>query len=105
MSSKIIPLDQVLPGAVLGDNVHDDAGRVLLRVGSILNESSIAALHRRGIASLAVEVAERAGEEHQALERVRLETRLQAAFRHAGDGVANRELWQALLEYKLGTGE
>lgn len=101
MSAKIVPLDQVLPGVVLGDNVHDAAGRVLLRVGSILSESSIEALHRRGIASIAIEVADRAGEEHLAVERVRLEARLQAAFRYAGDGVANRELWQALLEFRL----
>jgi hypothetical protein len=103
MSAKIVPLDQVLPGVVLADNVHDDSGRVLLRAGSILSESTIEALHRRAIGSVTVEVADRAGEEHLALERARLESRLQAAFCYAGDGVANRELRQALIEYKLGS--
>lgn len=102
MTAKTVPLDQVLPGTVLGDNVHDEAGRVLLRVGAIVTESSIEALRRRGVESVTVENTEAHSPEHQARARVRLEVRLQEAFRHAGQSEANRQLWQAVLEYKLG---
>lgn len=102
MSAKILPLDQVLPGAVLGDNVEDDGGRVLLRVGAILTEASIETLRRRGVEALVIEVATEHRPEHRAVLRLHLESRLQQAFRHAGDSEAQRQLWQALLEYKLG---
>lgn len=102
MSAKVIPLDSVLPGSVLGDNVHDEAGRVLLRAGTTLSEASIAALHRRGVDTLTVEVAASHSAEHRAIERLHLEARLQAAFRQAGNGEASRQLWQALIEYRLG---
>lgn len=103
MSANTLPLDQVLPGAVLGDNVEDDSGRVLLRVGAILTEASIETLRRRGIASLVIEVAGDHRPEHRAVLRVHLESRLQQAFRHAGESEAQRHLWQALVEYKLGS--
>lgn len=102
MSSKIVPLDMVLPGAVLGDNVHDAAGRVLLRNGAIVTEAAIEALRRRGIESVPIAVVEVHSPEHQAHERAQLEVRMHEAFRHAGSGEANRQLWQAVLEYKLG---
>ena len=102
MNVKTVSLDLLLPGAVLGDNVHDDAGRVLLRSGAIVTESSIDALRRRGIVSVAVELAAVQSPEHLAHERVQLEVRLQEAFRRAGQSEANRQLWQAALEYKLG---
>lgn len=102
MSAKIVPLEHVLPGAVLGDNVEDDGGRVLLRVGAILTEASIETLRRRGVKALVIEVATEHRPEHRAVLRLHLESRLQQAFRHAGDSEARRQLWQALLEYKLG---
>jgi hypothetical protein len=102
MTAKVVPLEQVLPGAVLGDNVEDDRGRVLLRVGAILTESAIQTLRQRGIGSLMIDVAAEHRPEHQAVVRLHLESRLQLAFRHAGDSEARRQLWQALLEYKLG---
>lgn len=101
MSVKLVPLDLVLPGSVLGDNVQDEAGRVLLRVGTILTETSIEALRRRGVETLTVEVGASHSAEHRAIERLHLESRLQGAFRHAGEGEASRQLWQALIEYRL----
>lgn len=103
MTSKSLPLDQVLPGAVLGDNVHDEAGRVLLRAGAVLSESAIEALRRRKVEQVVLEVIEKTSPEQLALEKVRLETRLEAAFRRAGHSEANRQLWQAILEFKLET--
>lgn len=102
MNARLLSIDQVLPGAVLGDNVHDDAGRVLLRMGTVLTESSLEALRRRGVETLPVEALAHLSAEHLAHERVRIETRLQEAFRRAGESQANRQLWQAVLEYKLG---
>lgn len=103
MNTKTVPLEHVLPGAMLGDNVEDDSGRVLLRVGAILTEAAIETLRRRGVGSLVIEVAGDYRPEHRAVLRLHLESRLQQAFRHAGDSEAQRQLWQALLEYKLGS--
>ena len=102
MNARTLPLDQVLPGAVLADNIQDDTGRVLLRVGTLLTESAIEALRRRDIPTVSVELAVDHSPEHLAIERLHLEARLQTAFRHAGESEARRLLWQALVEYKLG---
>lgn len=102
MNAKQLPLELVLPGAILADNVHDETGRVLLRIGTLLTESSIEALRRRAVAAVVVDLAVDHSPEHRAIEKLHLETRLQQAFRHAGDGPARRQLWQAVVEYKLG---
>ena len=102
MSVKVVPLDQLLPGATLGDNVQDEAGRVLLRVGAVVTESAIEALRRRGIEQVSVEVVEKMNAEQFANEKMRLETRLHDAFRRAGESEANRQLFQAVLEFRLG---
>jgi len=100
MTTTLCPLDHVLPGTVLGDNVNDAAGRVLLRGGAVMTEASIEALRRRDIEAVPVLVAERA--EDVARERLRLETRLQEALRGAGNGTASRMLRQAAIEFRLG---
>ena len=103
MSLKTVPLDQVLPGSVLGDNVQDEAGRVLLRAGAVISESALEALRRRAVEQVVLDVVEKPSPEQFALEKVRLETRLESAFRRAGQSEANRQLWQAILEFKLET--
>lgn len=103
MNCRVVSLDELLPGAVLADNVRDEAGRVLLRSGALMTESSIEALRRRGVESVSVEAAEGIpSPEHLAVERSRLEARLDLVFRQAGEGEANRQLRQAVLEFKLG---
>lgn len=103
MNQKLLSLDELLPGAVLAENVHDAAGRVLLRAGAVITEASIDALRRRDIEMVTVEaVVEARSPEQRALERSRLEGRLDEAFARAGDGEASRLLRQAILEFKLG---
>ena len=101
MNTKRMPIDQLMPGVVLGDNVHDEVGRVLLRVGAVVSESAIEALRRRGVTEVTIEHVEKQSPEQWALEKMRIESRLQEAFRRAGESEANRHLWQAVLEYKL----
>lgn len=102
MNQKLLSLEELLPGAVLAENVHDNAGRVLLRAGAVITEASIDALRRREIEMVTVEVvAEELSPEQLAIERKRLEARLDEAFARAGEGVANQLLRQAVLEFKL----
>ena len=101
MPVRAIPIDQVLPGALLGDNVNDAGGRVLLRVGTLLTESIIESLRRREIASLPINVQETADAMQLEAYRAEAERRLFEAFRKAGNGQASRALRQATLEFML----
>lgn len=96
-----LPLDQVAPGTLLAEPVIDEMGRVLVPSGSELTESMLRSLARREIAELSVvrEVEEDAAErEAYRLKRV---AELDLVFRHAGEGVETRLLYQAILDYRM----
>lgn len=59
-----VPLATVIPGELLGADVQDEQGNVLLSMGSVLEERHIAMLKRRGIAN--VVVADKAGADSDA---------------------------------------
>jgi hypothetical protein len=100
MTVKQIPIDDVLPGMALGDNVQGD-GHILLRAGTLLTVSSLDALRRRGIESLPIQVKAVIDPAHLAAERARLEQVLQLRFRRTGRSAAAQSLQQAALEVLL----
>ena len=55
---KQIPLEEAQPGMLLGDDLRDAAGQVLLPRGSELAESSLRSLARRGIETLTIRIEE-----------------------------------------------
>jgi hypothetical protein len=96
-----LPLDQVIPGTLLAEPVIDEMGRVLVPSGGELTESMLRSLARREIAELTVvrEVEEDAAERETY--RLKQTAALDQIFRHAGEGVETRLLYQAILDYRM----
>ena len=94
-------LDQVIPGTLLAEPVIDEMGRVLVPSGGELTESMLRSLARREIAELTVvrEVEEDAAERETY--RLKQTAALDQIFRHAGEGVETRLLYQAILDYRM----
>ena len=53
-NSMIIPIDQVEPGMMLGRNITDHSGDILLIKGTQLTAQHLNALNRRGIEAVAI---------------------------------------------------
>lgn len=102
MTAATLPLSEVGAGMRLASDLRDGSGAVLLAAGCELNDGLIAALHRRGIERVSVEQAVMRSPEEQAARVEAIRTRLAYLFRHAGD--AERELFEALLDYRLEQG-
>ena len=101
MTVHILPLEQVTPGMVLGADVQDAHGAVLLAAGGEISESLLPALRRRGVRQVSVLIREELSEAEREARREAKRVRLDHLFRHAGDGDADRLLRQTLLEYRL----
>jgi hypothetical protein len=101
-----IDIDNASAGMVLGADLHDSRGGVLLPIGAALSEATIVSLRRRGIEQLCVvvQVAPQApaGDAALELERNRQCARLQRLFRRHSDAGANDALLERLLEYRSG---
>lgn len=106
-ASRIIPLDAASPGMELASDLVDAQGTVLLQQGSVLSDSLLAALGRRGIAQLRVlggrddEAGEAALQQalQQALQHA-LQKRLAYLFRRA-EGAAAAQLLASLRAYRM----
>lgn len=102
MSRRVVVLQDVVAGAVLADDVVDAVGRVLLPRGTELGDATLSGLRRRGVESVALEVAEAAEDvDRRAAHRRAVEQELHVRFRRAGEGAATRLLFRATLEYLL----
>lgn len=90
-----------MPGMVLGADIQDAHGATLLAAGTVLGEMHITSLRRRGVEQVPIEVLETLSEVEREARREAVRDRLGHLFRHAGDGEADRVLYQAILEYRL----
>lgn len=101
IQSRDVELGQAAAGMELVCDLVDAHGTVLLQQGSVLSDSLLAALARRGVARLRVLGAPDAGQhEDGETARERLDTRLAHLFRHGADG-AMAELRTQLHRYRL----
>lgn len=103
MASRLIPIAETAPDAVLGDALTDPAGRVLLPAGTRLHAALLESLQRRGVAFLPVIVAEdmptgEGAEGSQAEDVVR---HVDYLFRLAGQGELVDRLRSLVLEHRL----
>jgi len=98
-SVKLIPLEEVVPGMRLGDDLRDDGGQMLLPRGSELSESTLRSLERRGIESLPVVEEKPVDEAALAARREAGRQRLQHLFRRATDPTS-QALLHLMLEYR-----
>ncbi|NTV96835.1 MAG: hypothetical protein HGA75_15710 [Thiobacillus sp.] len=102
-TGQIIPLASLRPGMLLAEAVRDRFGNVMLTAGTALNESHLASLQQRGIASAKI-IPERvppSSEEAEAM-RKSTEERLRQLFRKTLDLPGNRRLFETILAYRLG---
>ena len=102
MSQRLLPLQQVAAGMRLATDVRDSRGAILLAAGGELNESLLAALRRRGIEQVSVVDQAMESEAEREAQREAIRIRLAHLFRQAGDTEADRLLFEAMLDYRLG---
>jgi hypothetical protein len=89
------------PGMRLAETILDDTGRVLVPGGCELTESILHGLTRREVAELKVEREVDEDPAAREARRLRHVGQLDRLFRKAGDGAETRQLYQALLEFRL----
>lgn len=96
-----LDLDEVLPGMILADALLDAHGEVLLPSGTVMTESSLQSLRRRGIDQLRV-VNDQISAADLAAQREQQLQRLARLFRKSAQDGAAGLLLQHIIEYRLG---
>ncbi|CAH1081037.1 hypothetical protein [Candidatus Nitrotoga sp. 1052] len=97
---QIIPLDQTLPGMVLGE-VLMSGSNMLLPLGTVINTSHIESLRHCGVSEIAVlSPSERTIAEVDE-QREALRGQVERLFRRAGSNITMKALRRAVLEYQL----
>lgn len=104
-TTETVSIESVVPGTVLAAPVVDDGGRVLVPAGTALTEASLNSLKRREIETLTVEHEVELDPAELEARRVRAEAQLQRLFRHAGESVDTKTLYQTILNYRLETAQ
>jgi hypothetical protein len=97
---KVVALDDASAGMVLGAEVRDPQGNVLLAAGSQLTEALMRALQRRGVESVRIEDRSATPQE-LAAERERVRQRLAQLFRKPHPGAADALLREQLVAYRM----
>lgn len=109
MSLRDIGLDDAEPGMILGADLTDGQGSVLLPAGVALSAANLASLRRRGIAGALVVVDDEADATAGAAppaddtaEQERRQARLVRLFRDSAGVGASALLLQLLQDYRRG---
>ena len=103
-SRSMMGLDEVRSGMTLAEPVVDTNGQMLVPAGTVLTESLLAGLQRRGVSVLTVEQEIEEDMVEREARRLRLAEHLDRVFRKAGEGRATREIHAAVLAYRLEEG-
>jgi hypothetical protein len=98
-SVQVLPLEAVMPGALLAEPVLDTQGQVLIPSGIMVEEHHLAALARRGIPSLSIQIDPDAEALEQQREDVR--NRVRYLFRHTTTHPGAQALLHATLAFRL----
>lgn len=96
-----VDIDDAQPDMALAEPILDARGEVLLPAGTVLTESVIASLHRRGVDHLIV-VGDPVSEEELAAERARVRERLERLFRRCGTNSNAAPLFKFVQSYRTG---
>lgn len=96
-----LDLDDVSVGMTLSDTLLDAHGGVLLPSGTVLTDSNITSLRRRGIDTVIV-LNDEISAADLAIERERLQQRLDRLFRKSADNAARDLLLPQITRYRLG---
>lgn len=101
MSTLELGIDEAAAGMVLGADLKDDAGAVLLPAGATLAAATLASLRRRGVATLTVQAPDT---QHESAEReaacARQLDRLAHLFRRSAQAGGSAHLLERLCAYR-----
>jgi len=100
-ASKLLPLNEVLAGMSVANDLLDIHGKLILGQGTIVTGAILLSLLHRGIETMDV-VAEKIAVPARDAELELRRLRLAKLFRRCGDGPADRQLFQYLMQYRLG---
>jgi len=97
---RTIPLEQALPGMVLGDDVTS-GGNMLLPRGTAISAGQLDSLRRREVSEIVVETPGELSAAEIQEGREALRGRVARLFRRAGSDDTMQTLLRAVLEYRL----
>ncbi len=97
---KLLPLNEVLLGMAVSEDLLDARGGLILKQGAVVTEAILLSLQRRGIQVLSI-VAETGSDIDREAEMARQKERLVKLFRRCGDGAADQLLLQYVTQYRL----
>ncbi len=98
---ETLAIGDVRPGMRLAEALLDESGRVLVPGGCELTDSVVQGLIRRDIAKLMVEREIEEDPATRAARQARVVAQLDRLFRKAGDGLETRQLYQAILDFRM----
>lgn len=98
---KLLPLNEVLAGMSVANDLLDIHGELILGQGTIVTEAILLSLLRRGLETLDI-VAEKIAAPGPEAEMELRRLRLAKLFRRCGDGPADKLLIRYLMQYRLG---
>lgn len=98
--SRLLPLNEVLAGMIVSDDLLDTHGGLILGQGALVTEAILLALQRRGIETLNI-VPEKGGDLDREAGMERQRQRLLKLFRRCGDGPADNILLRYVTQYRL----
>lgn len=98
---ETIAIGDAQPGLRLAEAVADAMGQVLVPAGSELTESMLLGLRRREVATLTVEREIEEGSAAREARQAKVVEQLDRLFRKAGEGAETRQLYQAILDFRL----
>ena len=97
---RIIPLDQTLPGMVLGEEVMSGSN-TMLPLSTVINDAHIDSLRRCGVSEIVVLAPSELSAAEIIEQREVLRERVERLFRRASSNVTMQTLRRAVLEYRL----
>lgn len=98
---ETIAIGDAQPGLRLAEAVADAMGQVLVPAGNELTESMLLGLRRREVATLTVEREIEEGSAAREARQAKVVEQLDRLFRKAGEGAETRQLYQAILDFRL----
>lgn len=96
-----LALAEVEVGMRLAVAVIDEGGHILVPAGVEISDSILHGLQRREVAEIVVEREREEDPAQREERRLRTTAQLDQLFRKAGDGAETRQLYQAILTYRL----
>lgn len=96
-----LAITEAQPGMRLAEDVLDGSGRVLVPGGSELTDSILSGLARRDIATLTVEREIEEEPAARVARQAKTVAHLDHLFRNAGHGPETRQLYDAILDFRM----